>query len=147
MGLAKAAEEYKKEEEALRAASGATSNDPPAMGAEEEEGEEEEEETKRQGAVVHFKQMLLTDISVALKKTMSLSPTHVEGAEEGQQQQQQQQQQQTEEEARVRVVYKWDVDSQSYVNVASAESAQQLVGFKFQAHEATQLASGTEFDG
>ncbi len=144
MGLAKAAEEFKKEEEALRAASGATSNDPPAMGAEEEE--EEEEETKRQGAVVHFKQMLLTDISVALKKTMSLSPTHVEGAEEGQQQQQQQQQQ-TEEEARVRVVYQWDVDSQSYVNVASAESAQQLVGFKFQAHEATQLASGTEFDG
>ena len=144
MGLAKAAEEYKKEEEALRTASGATSNDPPAMGAEEEE--EEEEETKRQGAVVHFKQMLLTDISVALKKTMSLSPTHVEGAEEGQQQQQQQQQQ-TEEEARVRVVYQWDVDSQSYVNVASAESAQQLVGFKFQAHEATQLASGTEFDG
>ena len=143
MGLAKAAEEFKKEEEALRAASGATSNDPPAMGAEEEE-EEEEEETKRQGAVVHFKQMLLTDISVALKKTMSLSPTHVEGAEEGQQQQQQQQ---TEEEARVRVVYQWDVDSQSYVNVASAESAQQLVGFKFQAHEATQLASGTEFDG
>ena len=142
MGLAKAAEEFKKEEEALRAASGATSNDPPAMGAEEEE--EEEEETKRQGAVVHFKQMLLTDISVALKKTMSLSPTHVEGAEEGQQQQQQQQ---TEEEARVRVVYQWDVDSQSYVNVASAESAQQLVGFKFQAHEATQLASGTEFDG
>ena len=144
MGLAKAAEEFKKEEEALRAASGAPSNDPPAMGAEEEE--EEEEETKRQGAVVHFKQMLLTDISVALKKTMSLSPTHVEGAEEGQQQQQQQQQQ-TEEEARVRVVYQWDVDSQSYVNVASAESAQQLVGFKFQAHEATQLASGTEFDG
>jgi hypothetical protein len=141
VGLAKAAEEYKKEEEALRAASGATSNDPPAMGAEEEEEEEEEEETKRQGAVVHFKQMLLTDISVALKKTMSLSPTHVEGAEEGQQQQQ------TEEEARVRVVYQWDVDSQSYVNVASAESAQQLVGFKFQAHEATQLASGTEFDG
>ena len=140
MGLAKAAEEFKKEEEALRAASGATSNDPPAMGAEEEE--EEDEETKRQGAVVHFKQMLLTDISVALKKTMSLSPTHVEGAEEGQQQQQQ-----TEEEARVRVVYQWDVDSQSYVNVASAGSAQQLVGFKFQAHEATQLASGTEFDG
>ena len=142
MGLAKAAEEFKKEEEALRAASGATSNDPPAMGAEEEE--DDDEETKRQGAVVHFKQMLLTDISVALKKTMSLSPTHVEGAEEGQQQQQQQQ---TEEEARVRVVYQWDVDSQSYVNVASAESAQQLVGFKFQAHEATQLASGTEFDG